>query len=106
MFNLYSDGPFICRRSGEKSYKCGTSLSRASSTFPFPIYARLSIAEGFNTSLPYIKDLNTIGAAAQAVNSSRNKAAHSFIDAFLPSEPSKNVDPGSEDYSVAIGLAW
>lgn len=56
--------------------------------------------------MPYIDDINVIGTSASGVNSARDKAAADFAKASLPTQPSKNVDAGTSDYSIAIGLAW
>lgn len=73
---------------------------------PFASLHDSRIRKGSITTLPYIDDINIIGTSVSVVNSARDKAAAAFSKANLPTELSKNVDAGTGDYSVAIGLAW
>lgn len=94
---LHTDGRFFFR------FPRPTSLKRCAA---LRLSSGLSDSQGIYFTLPYIDDINIIGASVSVVNAARYKAAAAFSKPNLPTEPSKNVDAGTGDYSIAIGLSW
>lgn len=90
------------------SYKRVTNaVLRSSGLYPPSQFCTLldsRLRSGAATTLPYIYYINVVDTSAIDLNADRGYAAKCFTDVHLPTEPTKYVDAGRDDRSIAIGL--